>query len=652
MSTYNLTIFLPAAGLGERLRPITNHLPKPLLPILGTPLIELTLGKLTAVCGGKIGINLHWKSDLIRSWAVQSRWADRMTFFPEDPILGTGGALKNAEAFLSSGPFLVHNSDILLDCDLGKLIEFHLASDNIATLATHRHPLLSNVVIDDRDRVLDVENPGDSRPNPDRIARKVAYTGIAVYSPDILMFLPAGVSHATTAWIAAAKAGRVVHAYDVTGSSWADIGTPAAYAAAVLDGVRENGETVYRSPAARCGEISADGYIVLEQGCEVGDNAVLRNCIVMPGARVSERHSNRIIGPDYELALLETQMQPSLHAREQKRLSLADPLCAQYFGVSDLPDGSDYGTDAILIGLGGSDRRYYRVRNDGKSAVLMTCRPEDPDYERHLVYTRFFEAHSIPVPGLIATDSQDRSALFEDLGDLSLYSHLKFPHPSGRVEELYQSVLDILVKLHGRATEHVRECPLLAERIFDYEYLRWETGYFLDRFVAGLKGAAPRDRPALDNELHLLAHRTNAYPKTVIHRDFQSQNIMITTDGMPRVIDFQGARMAPAAYDVASILWDPYERLDDGMRGRLLEYYILEMKKMKSFDESLFRESLLPCRLQRHMQALGAYGFLSVVKGKKYFLKHVPEALRLLREETEAARNDYPELYRLVSGLG
>jgi hypothetical protein len=69
------------------------------------------------------------------------------------------------------------------------------------------------------------------------------------------------------------------------------------------------------------------------------------------------------------------------------------------------------------------------------------------------------------------------------------------------------------------------------------------------------------------------------------------------------------------------------------------------------FSEELFRESIIPCRLQRHMQALGAYGFLSAVKRKKYFLKHVPEALRLLKEETADTKSDYPELYRLVWSL-
>ena len=70
-----------------------------------------------------------------------------------------------------------------------------------------------------------------------------------------------------------------------------------------------------------------------------------------------------------------------------------------------------------------------------------------------------------------------------------------------------------------------------------------------------------------------------------------------------------------------------------------------------AFDERAFRESLVACRLQRHMQALGAYGFLSDVKGKTYFLKHVPEALRLLKADVAEVSGSYPTLARLIAAL-
>ena len=647
MPRHPVTVFLPAAGLGERLRPVTKHLPKPLLPILGTPIIERTLEKLAAVCDGEIGINLHWKPELLRAWAAASPWRDRIVFFPEDPILGTGGALKNAEAFLSRGPFIVHNSDILLDIDFSRLIETHLSSGNTATLVCHRLPHLSNVVVDEHGQVLDVENPGASRPDPSTIAEKVAYTGIAVYSPKILTFLPAGVSHATVAWVAASKAGHKVRAFDVTGCYWNDVGDPTTYARGVLDALRDDGETVYLSSAARCGRIEIDGNVVVESGSTVRDGARLTNCIVMPGADVSGSHEHAIIGPDYVVTLAEPDMQPALVAGEKKRVALTDPLLRAHWRGSA---GNAASADAILIGLGGSERRYYRVRHDGRTAVMMECRPDDPDFERHLVYTDFLARHEVPVPALLASDHENKRALFEDLGDTQLYAHLKLPHDSGGVEHVYRGVLRGLVTLHATATQHVDKCLPLKTRIFDYDYFRWETTYFLDRFVKGLRTHEIEHRSALDEELHRLATRVDGVPKTIIHRDFQCQNIMIHA-GVPRFIDYQGARMAPPAYDVASVLWDPYHRLDDSVRERLLGYYVSEMNAATGFDATSFMQSLIPCRLQRHMQALGAYGFLSAVKGKKYFLKHVPEALRLLKAEVVEVEQEYPELARLIARL-
>jgi len=415
---------------------------------------------------------------------------------------------------------------------------------------------------------------------------------------------------------------------------------------------------VYLGPGARCGKVEIDGYVVLESGSQIRDGARVRNCILMPGADTSGEHENAIVGPDYVISLAEADMQPSVHAADKKRVSLTDPLFARHFRsrlgvghrVAAAPNAPVW-SDAILIGLGGSDRRYYRVRNDSWSAVLMECRPEDPDFERHLAYTRFFARHTVPVPALLTEDAATKRALFEDLGDTSLYSYLKLPRDHESVESIYRDVLRSLVTLHTTATAHVEECPMLQARIFDYDYLRWETTYFLDRFVGGLRKLEIENRPALEDELHRLAQAVFEKPRVIIHRDFQCQNIMVHAGG-PRIIDYQGARMAPPAYDIASVLWDPYYRLDDAIRGRLLAYYLDEMSgaRAPAFDERAFRESLVACRLQRHMQALGAYGFLSG-KGKTYFLKHVPEALRLLKADIAEVPGSYPTLARLIAAL-
>src|SRR3972149_2880337 len=200
-----LTGFILAAGLGERLRPITTLIPKPLLPILGRPVLELILEKVSPFASA-IGINLHHKKELISEYINNSAFKNRITIFYEEPILGTGGALKNAEAILSKRSFLVHNGDILSDMDLKRLLEFHLASGNMATLAVHDYPQFNNLAIDKdgylKGIVKQLHNRGYNPPSPPlRKGGKggfvdiKAFTGIAVYEPEFLKFLPQGKSN-------------------------------------------------------------------------------------------------------------------------------------------------------------------------------------------------------------------------------------------------------------------------------------------------------------------------------------------------------------------------------------------------------------------------------------------------------------------------
>ncbi|MDH5768967.1 MAG: phosphotransferase [Nitrospirota bacterium] len=627
-----LNVFILAAGHGERLRPITDYIPKPLLPILGKPILESILEKVSSLSVDRIGINLHYKKEIIENWIKQSDFSKRVELFPEDPVLGTGGALKNAEKFLSNSTFLVYNSDILSEIDLKNLVTFHLSSKNLLTLAVHDYHKFNKLVIDEEGFLKGLKT---AKRLVSASVKNVAFTGIAVYSTEFMKFLPSGVSSVVDAWLRAVTSGYRVGTFDVSGCSWNDIGKPITYAQAVLNELRKNGETVYIHPSVYgCRHVEMDGYLVIEKENIFDEGTFLRNCIMLPGGTtlsppldkggIGGVFENCILGPNFKIDLSETEM----------------------LGLSAK-------ADAVLIGTGGSDKEYYRVKKYKGSAVLMKCLHDDKEFQRHIEYTRFFQRYAIPVPKLIDVETEKRSALFEDMGDLSLYSWLKCQRAQKQIEKVYKKVIDVLVLIHTVATEHVSECPLLENRVFDYDYLRWETGYFIERFVNGIRNIKIKNLSVLNDEFHRLALKADSFPKTVVHRDFQPQNIMITKGKIPRLVDYQGARIGPPAYDVVSILWDPYYRLEDNVRQQLLDYYVSVMKKRLKgrFSKKDFIDTILSCRFQRHMQSLGAYGFLSAVKGKKYFLKHVPEGIRLLKEDILLSKEEYPELYKLVMRL-
>jgi NDP-sugar pyrophosphorylase family protein/aminoglycoside/choline kinase family phosphotransferase len=635
--------FILAAGFGERLRPVTDYLPKPLLPILGKPVIEKVLDKIRRLSPEGIGMNACYKWEMLRDWLQTCPCSAEVAFFREEEILGTGGALRNARSFLSDSQILVHNSDILSDLRIEDLIAAHLESGNVVTLAVHDYQSFNNVWIDGEGQLHAVGTHG---PGTRKELRAVAFTGIAAYSPELLDFLPMGRSSVVDAWLSARRAGKKVGTVDFTGCQWTDIGTPEAYASMIFATLQQSGEVFHVDPAVECRELVPGANTVIEKECRIEGKASLRDCILLPGTIIPDGAAiaDSLVGPGYVLPIRNTRPLPS---------ALPPAFLAHF------PGDSWRKHDITLIGVGGSDRNYYRVRDGEKSAVLMVSPEDNPDLHRHLAYTEFFRKHAFPVPQLLSADAvfsppadkgKVRYVLFEDLGDVSLYSWLKCRRAEETKEALYRKALHILANLHSAVSGRISDCPLLGSRFFDYEHFRWETAYFCDRFVSGLLGFALPERKMLDQEFDRLAKNADSFAKSIVHRDFQSQNIMVTEDDILRVIDYQGARIGPPGYDLASLLWDPYHRLDDAMKERLMDYYVSFMKKWSagSFDEGAFRQSLLPCRLQRHMQALGAYGFLSKVKGKTYFKKYIPQALHYLNEEVEAAANEYPVLSSLM----
>src|SRR5438270_2473210 len=173
------------AGLGTRLRPLTEDLPKPLIPIFHKPLITFALDHLMAVGVKSFVINTHHRPEPFRELFAQSSYRGLAVELVHEPeILGTGGGIKNAEPFLPGDLFISYSGDILTDVDLQSLLDEHAGARNDVTLAVRDTGFGKDVALD-RNRVIDITNrygyPG-----------RYDFAGIAIWNRKIFDRIPAG----------------------------------------------------------------------------------------------------------------------------------------------------------------------------------------------------------------------------------------------------------------------------------------------------------------------------------------------------------------------------------------------------------------------------------------------------------------------------
>jgi NDP-sugar pyrophosphorylase family protein len=225
-----------AAGLGTRLRPLTNTIPKPLLPIAGTPLIVWNLLLLKRYGFHDVVINLHHLGPMIEHAVGNgSRYGLRIIYSREPVILGTGGGLKQAELYFSGESVLVLNGDTLVELDLGALYECHQQSEAMATLVLRKDPEALGwglVEVDSDNRIVRITGRGrmDQVPTLPRM-----FAGIHVLRPRLLRDVPKGMaSSIIDHYVAAIQRGDRLFGYDCEGY-WSDIGTPERYAQAEQD---------------------------------------------------------------------------------------------------------------------------------------------------------------------------------------------------------------------------------------------------------------------------------------------------------------------------------------------------------------------------------------------------------------------------------
>lgn len=307
-------------------------------------------------------------------------------------------------------------------------------------------------------------------------------------------------------------------------------------------------------------------------------------------------------------------------------------------------------SEASVAGTAGSGRVFFRIGAPPRSHILLCSHAGDADYDRFLSVSRALRAAGLPVPEVHGSDDAVRQVVLEDLGDVLLWHRARAAtEGAGDVEVVYRPALEALAAWQRRGTPVIAACPALADRVFDREALLWETDYFSRRFAREERGIseARLANPALRAEFAALAARVEAHPRVLMHRDCQSQNLMWRDDRI-WFIDFQGARSGSRWYDLASLLWDPYVALPCARRRALFEAWLDLSPPGISSDEA-WRE-ILDAALQRVMQALGAFAFLSREKGLPWFRPHMEPALRAL-QETLVEKGNLPETESLVRGM-
>jgi N-acetylmuramate 1-kinase len=286
------------------------------------------------------------------------------------------------------------------------------------------------------------------------------------------------------------------------------------------------------------------------------------------------------------------------------------------------------------IEKGGSDRKFYRIHCGADPAtarlILVKYNLEREENQHYVQIAQFLDRQGIRVPKIYFHDPAEGLIWIEDLGERDLCS---YQHENWLVRRaFYESALDQILKLHSLPESVCEEMKEHLPAKFNAALYRWEQQYFFQNCLGRCFSVSESKRKKLAAlpGLREMAKHLASLPRVLVHRDFQSQNIIIR-NGQAYLIDFQGMRPGLAEYDLASLLYDPYVKLSDAERAELILYYRGRQLENGSTIDSDFDFKLRLCAMQRLMQALGAYGFLGLVKGHKHFLQYIPNALSSLR---------------------
>lgn len=282
-----------------------------------------------------------------------------------------------------------------------------------------------------------------------------------------------------------------------------------------------------------------------------------------------------------------------------------------------------------------SGRQYFRIDFGKETAILMKVADVIPgefgrgdSYNDFIEIRALFESSGLNVPKLYSSIPEHKVLLLEDLGDETLFKAIEKEKRS-KIRYL-RFAIDMLSQMQKALYERNRFDSPADKRIFDTKLFMDEFYHFFEYMIAKrvydkpFKGVWPK----LEKKFKGISHELSVLPYIFSHRDFQSKNIMIK-DGKGFLIDFQDALMAPAVYDLVSLLRDSYVVLSDSEVEILLKYYwdtnSVAPDLFSGFDA--FERTFYLQTLQRKMKDAGRFIYLNQVKGKEWFIPYVVPTL-------------------------
>lgn len=287
------------------------------------------------------------------------------------------------------------------------------------------------------------------------------------------------------------------------------------------------------------------------------------------------------------------------------------------------------------IGGSGSNRRYWRLILADGSSLIATLGTNLAENEAFIYLAGKLADAGVRVPRIIAVAPDRMSYLQTDVGQHALFDDLSR-------HDLIVKSIQLLARAQSAPGIDYSRCFPVAE--MTPRSVMWDLNYFKYCFLKTCAGLE-FDESALEDDFETLTRIiSTAEPRGFMVRDFQSRNIMIGPDNNPWLIDFQGGRLGPAHYDVASFLWQARARFSPELRSEMVTLYCRE----RGLNEAGFRDRMRYFVVFRLLQALGAYGFRGRFERKEHFLKSIEPAVESLRVEIENV-GDLPALRSIVA---